>query len=121
MSQKYRCIAVDDDPLFLEILKSYIKKVDVIDLVATFSNPIDGAVGITKHKPDLVFLDIEMPYMDGYETIATLENKPKIIIISSHLEYETDELKIDVSKFVCKPINGPQHLTQIVKEVMEGA
>jgi DNA-binding NarL/FixJ family response regulator len=116
--KKYRCIAIDDDPLFLEILEYYIQKVDTLELIETYSDPTQGAVGVVKHKPDLLFLDIEMPYLDGYETIYTLENKPKIVIISSHLEYETDLLKIDVSKFVRKPLSSPEQLAEIVEEVM---
>jgi len=116
--KKYRCIAIDDDPLFLEILEYYIQKVESLELIKTYSNPTEGAVGVVKHKPDLLFLDIEMPYLDGYETIYTLEKKPKIVIISSHLEYETDLLKIDVSKFVRKPLSSPEQLAEIVDEVM---
>lgn len=116
--KKYRCIAIDDDPLFLEILEYYIQKVDSLELIETYNDPTQGAVGVVKHKPDLLFLDIEMPYLDGYETIYTLEQKPKIVIISSHLEYETDLMKIDISKFVRKPLSSPEQLASIVEEVM---
>lgn len=115
---KYRCVAIDDDLVYLEIFKKLAEKVDCIDLVGTFSSAIDGAVGVSKLKPQILFLDIEMPYLDGYETISTLEEKPKIVIVSSHLEYETDELKIDVKQYVRKPFEGPEQLEQIVKEVM---
>ena len=117
--EKFKCVAIDDDLVYLEIFKKLAEKVESIELVGTFSSAIDGAVGVSKLKPDILFLDIEMPYLDGYETISTLENKPKIIIVSSHLEYETDELKIDVKKFVRKPLEGPEQLESIVKEVME--
>ncbi len=116
--KKHRCIAIDDDPLFLEILEYFIQKVDSLELIATYSDPTAGAVGVVKNKPDLLFLDIEMPYLDGYETIETLEKKPKIIIISSHLEYETDLLKVDVSKYLRKPLSSPEQLAQAVAEVM---
>lgn len=118
MDSKYTCIAIDDDPVFLRILDAYINKIDYLQLLGTYSNPIEGARGVAKMKPDLLFIDIEMPYLDGYETISTLEKKPKIIVISSHLEYDTDTLKIDVAKFVSKPLNDPEHLASIVHEVM---
>jgi len=115
---KYRCVAIDDDPVYLEIFKKLAGKVESIDLVGVFTSAIDGAVGVSKLKPDILFLDIEMPYLDGYETISTLEKKPKIVIVSSHLEYETDELKIDIKKYVRKPLDGPDQLASIVREVM---
>ena len=111
-------MAIDDDPVYLEIFKKIAEKVDSIELVGCYTSAIDGAVAVSKLKPDILFLDIEMPYLDGYETISTLEKKPKIIIVSSHLEYETDELKIDVKKFVRKPLEGPDQLASIVNEVM---
>jgi two-component system LytT family response regulator len=116
--EKYRCVAIDDDLVYLEIFKKLAERVESIDLVGTFSSAIDGAVGVSKLKPQILFLDIEMPYLDGYETISTLEDKPKIVIVSSHLEYETDELKIDVSKYVRKPFEGPEQLAKIGDEIM---
>ncbi len=115
---KIKCVAIDDDPLFLEIIKFFSKKLDYIDLMATFENPIDGAIGVVKLKPDLLFIDIEMPYLDGFEVVSTLNVKPKIIVISSHAEYDLSGLNFEVAKYVTKPLSGVEQFDSIVKEVM---
>ncbi|MEQ9290306.1 MAG: response regulator [Cyclobacteriaceae bacterium] len=116
--EKIKCVAIDDDPLFLDILKFYCRKLDYVDLLATYENPIEGAVGVVKLKPDLLFLDIEMPYLNGFETVSALDLKPKIIVISSHTEYDLDLLKFDVAKFVTKPLGGIREFDSILKEVV---
>ena len=115
---RYTCIAIDDDPLFLEIFEYMAQNVKSLDLIKTYSNSVDGAMAAVKYKPDILFLDIEMPYLDGFEAMAALIHKPKIVMVSAHINYNTDELDLDVAKFVSKPIKDPQHLEQIVNEVM---
>lgn len=118
MKPKYTCIAIDDDPLFLEIFEYMAQKVKSLHLIKTYSNSVEGAMGAVKYKPDILFLDIEMPYLDGFEAMAALVHRPKIVIVSAHLNYETDNLDLDIAKFVSKPIKSPQQLEKIVEEVM---
>jgi len=115
---KYTCIAIDDDPLFLEIFEFMAQNVPSLHLIKTYTNSVEGAMGTVKYKPDILFLDIEMPYLDGFEAMAALVSKPKIIIVSAHVNYNTDDLDMDIAKFVSKPIKNPQHLEAIVNEVM---
>tara|TARA_R110000868_G_scaffold327702_1_gene588601 strand:- start:1198 stop:1557 length:360 start_codon:yes stop_codon:yes gene_type:complete len=118
MKARYTCIAIDDDPLFLDIFEYMANKVMSLDLVKTYTNSVDGAKGAIKYKPDILFLDIEMPNLDGLEAMTTLAHRPKIVIVSAHVSYDTDSLNFDVSKFVSKPIKSPIQLENIVKEVM---
>ncbi|MFY0651271.1 MAG: response regulator [Cyclobacteriaceae bacterium] len=119
MKARYSCIAIDDDPLFLEIFEYMAHKVNSLHLINTYSNSVEGAMAAVKYKPDIVFLDIEMPYLDGFEAMSALTHRPKVIIVSAHIRYDTDSLDLDVAKFVSKPIKDPQQLEEIVKEVMQ--
>lgn len=115
---KYSCICIDDDKMFNEILEQYIKRVDFLELLGTYSNPIEGVMAIDKLKPDILFLDVDMPEINGFTTIDALEHKPMIIMVSSHWEHEKELLEAGAAKFVMKPIVSPDHLIQIVKEVV---
>ena len=119
MKPIYTCIAIDDDPLFLEIFEFLAQQVKCLDLIKTYTNSVEGAMGAVKYKPDILFLDIEMPYLDGHEAMAALTHKPKIVMISAHTRYDTESLDWDISKFVSKPIRDPEHLESIVREVMQ--
>lgn len=115
----YTCICIDDDKMFNEILEQYIKRIDFLELLGTFSNPIEGVMAIDKLKPDILFLDVDMPEINGFTTIDALEHKPIIIMVSSHWEHEKELLQAGAAKFVMKPIVSPDHLVQIVNEVVE--
>ena len=116
---KYSCLCIDDDKMFNEILEQYIKRIDFLDFLGAYSNPIQGVMAIDKLKPDILFLDVDMPEINGFTTIEALEHKPIIIMVSSHYEQERELLKAGAARFVTKPIANPEHLSEIVKGVLE--
>lgn len=111
------CLAIDDDPLFLKLIKSYLFDMDGVELIGAYTNPIDGVLAVVKTKPDILLLDIEMPYMDGFETIGTLDKIPKVIVISGHLNNPNlPDFKVD--KFISKrSLNDASILETAIKEV----
>lgn len=83
------CIAIDDDNLFLKCIETYVKSIDWLTLLGTHNNPVQGATAILTQKPDLVILDVEMPYMKGdnlmdwiQPSLMKLERPPEIIVVS---------------------------------------
>ena len=97
MEKKLNCIAVDDNPLFLNQLEAYLDEIDWLELIASYNEPVKAATGIITHKPDLIFLDIEMPHVNGYAMVEWLlpnlnmmEKKPHIVIISANKEIPHD-------------------------------
>ncbi|HHP7240762.1 MAG TPA: LytR/AlgR family response regulator transcription factor [Cyclobacteriaceae bacterium] len=95
------CIAIDDDSLFLITLEAFIDKIPNVELLDKFESPVDGAQAIVKLKPDLVLLDYEMPYLNGFETLEMLDKKPKIMVISGHNSIPEDK-EISVDYFMNK-------------------
>ena len=118
MSKKYTCICIDDDRIYTELMEKFIEKIDFIELIGTYNNPIEGVMALDKHSPDLLFLDVEMPQINAFDTIAALDVKPAIVIVSSHWEHEEKLLAAGATKFVTKPIRNVQHLEEIAKDAL---
>ena len=74
-----RCLAIDDEPLALEIISEYISKVPFLKLVRTFDNAIDSIDFIKSNDIDLIFLDIQMEALTGIQLLRVLKNKPEVI------------------------------------------
>lgn len=119
MEKIYRCMCIDDDRIFVEIIKRFVDQIDFLELVDVFHDPIKGILAIDKDKPDILFLDVDMPNLDGFETIEAMEDPPKIIVISSHWEHKEELLEAGADKFVVKPIRNATELEKIVKEVID--
>lgn len=98
-----KCLAIDDDPLFLKMLHIFFNDMSQARLIGSFNNPVEGMMAVVKHKPDVLLLDIEMPYLDGLEALETLDNPPKVLVISGHTEL-SEFKSIRVSKFLSKSL-----------------
>lgn len=102
-----RCIIIDDEPLAIEILSSYCQKLDFIDLVKTYTNPLDAISEIKEKKIDLIFCDIEMPQINGIDFMGTLDNKPFFIFTTAYSQYAVDGFELNAVDYLVKPI--PYH------------
>ncbi len=106
--KKYRAIAIDDDPIFLKIVEKTLETIPSIELIGCFDNPVTGAIQVVNKKPDVLFLDIEMPFIDGFETVELLDKKPKIIVISSYDSTDEKVKEINPHAFLSKPLDRDQ-------------
>lgn len=73
-----------------------------MELIGTFQNPVNGIMKVVKEKPDVLLLDLEMPYLDGFETLDTLDKKPKIIMISAHVNQPSKAKRLKIDKYIRK-------------------
>lgn len=96
-----RCVAIDDDSLFLKMLGVLFQDIPSAVLVETFTNSVEGIMAVVKLKPDVILLDVEMPYLNGIEALETLDRRPKVIVISGHIK-SPEDLGIPVDKFISK-------------------
>lgn len=113
-----RCIAIDDDPLFLQILTAYFSEYDDMELIECYENPAKGIVQVAKHKPDVLLIDLEMPYLDGFETLETLEKKPKIIMISAHVNQPTKKKQLKIDRYIRKVDFDSEKLKKAIEAVL---
>jgi DNA-binding LytR/AlgR family response regulator len=112
------CIIVDDDKLTCKILEGYVSKSTLLTLVGSFSDSVEARNILTKrHDIDLVILDIEMPEMNGFDFIVSLDFPPNIIIVSSAEEYALKAFDFNVVDYLLKPITYGRFCKAIDKTV----
>ena len=99
------CIAVDDEPLALELLEDNISKLPFLKLVGSFDNAIDAMKAVQEQRIDLVFLDIQMPGLTGLQFIQSLTVKPMIILITAYEKYALEGFNLEVTDYLVKPVS----------------
>jgi DNA-binding LytR/AlgR family response regulator len=98
------CIAVDDEVYSLELIADNIRRTPFLHLVATFINSVDAIRFLKKEPIDLVFLDIQMPMINGLQLLRRLDRKPMVIIVSAFENYAIESFELDVLDYLLKPI-----------------
>lgn len=98
------CIAIDDEPLALELVEDNISKLPYLKLVGTYTNPIEAVALLQKETIDLVFLDIQMPGLTGMQVIQSLTTKPMFIFITAYERYALESYNLDVVDYLVKPM-----------------
>jgi two-component system LytT family response regulator len=99
-----RCIAIDDEDLALELMEDYISKVPYLQLVATCDDPLDAITIIQEKQVDLVFLDIQMPGLNGLQLIESLSSNPMCILVTAYSQYALDGFNLNVIDYLVKPV-----------------
>ena len=97
------CIAIDDDPSYLKLIREYCSIIPSVNLTATFTNPQDAVHVLNNNQTDLIFLDVVMPQITGPEFLKTLYNPPMVIFISAFREYASEGFDSDAADYIVKP------------------
>jgi two-component system, LytTR family, response regulator len=112
-----KCIAIDDEPLALDIIEDYASKIEVIDLVAKCTSALEAIKIISKEKIDIVFLDIQMPELNGFEFLESINRKPNIIFTTAYENYAYDSYKFDAIDYLLKPFSLSRFIRAIEKVI----
>jgi len=110
-----KTLIVDDEPLALDILETFVERVPDLELVGRCDNAIDANEIIQKEDIDLVFLDIQMPQMTGIELIKSLTSPPKFVFTTAYTEYAVDGFELDALDYLVKPIAFDRFMKAINK------
>jgi two-component system, LytTR family, response regulator len=99
-----RCIAIDDEPLALNLLADYIDKIPFLQRVASCGDAFEAAKVLQENPVDLIFIDIQMPGLTGFQFIQSLSRKPMVIIVTAYKKFAHEGFELDVVDYLVKPV-----------------
>lgn len=101
----YKVIIIDDEPLARSIVKEYLQKQPELELVQECGDGFEGVKAIQQHKPDLIFLDIQMPKINGFEMLELVDDPPAVIFTTAFDEYAIKAFEAHAIDYLLKPFN----------------
>lgn len=113
--QRYHCLIIEDEPLAAEVLQDYIRQVPFLELKGVASDAIYAMELMQQQPVDLIFLDIHLPKLKGFDFIRTLQQPPHIIITSAYHEYALQGYEYNVVDYLLKPIEFSRFLMAVNK------
>ncbi len=121
MKEKLTCYIIDDEPLAQEILEEYINKVPFLELKGRFGSALAASKTISEDKPELLFLDINMPDLDGLSFIPMLHPKPMIILTTAYPQYALKGYELEVKDYLLKPISFERFYKGVLRIFQESS
>lgn len=112
---KIKCIVVDDEPLAVEMLATYIRKAPSLELAGTFTDPVQAVSAMAEIKPDLVFMDIQMPDLNELELARLIPEDTRIIFTSAFRQYAFESYEVEALDYILKPIRYQKFLEAVSK------
>lgn len=110
-----RCAIIDDEPLARQLLKGFISKIPNFSLEGEYSNPLKAIDGISKNPVDVIFLDVQMPQLNGLDFLKSISKRPYVIITSAFAEYALEGFELDVVDYLLKPFDFNRFLKSVNK------
>ena len=112
---KIKCLIIDDEPLAIKVVENHLKEFQNFEVIETFNNPIEALSLLEKGNVDVLFLDINMPKMNGLDFAKTLNSKMNVVITSAYREYAVESFDLNVLDYLVKPIPFNRFLKTINK------
>jgi two-component system, LytTR family, response regulator len=113
-----RCIAIDDEPLALELIKEYASRFPQLQLLQTFNDAIVGGEFLRQNTVDLLFVDINMPDITGLDLVRSLKDPPMIIFTTAHKKFAIEGFELDAIDYLLKPL-AFERFSKAVKKALE--
>ncbi len=118
MNSKIRTLIIEDEEPARQLLRSFLSSMDQIDLVGECSDGFTGLKAINDNKPDLVFLDIQMPKLTGFELLELLDEMPEVVFTTAYDQYALQAFELNAVDYLMKPFSR-ERLKQAVEKVVE--
>jgi len=110
-----RCICIDDEPLALEMMEDFISKVPFLQLISTCKNALEAYQILDNETVDLIFVDVEMPEINGVQFVQSLKQKPFIIFSTAYKKYALEGFELDVIDYLVKPFSFDRFFKSVQK------
>lgn len=107
------CLIVDDEPLALDLLKSYAERTQLLNVAGCCQNAVDAGHQLQQKQIDLLFLDIQMPKLTGFELLNTLRHPPLVIFTTAHRDFAIQAFEIEALDYLLKPISFQRFLKAV--------
>lgn len=115
MTHKFNCIAIDDEPLALQLVESYIKRTPFLNLIGTYGSAEEAMPTIQNEKIEVAFLDIQMPDFSGLQVSKMLSPETKVVFITAHDRFAIEGYKVNAVGYLLKPISYDEFLDVAMK------
>ncbi|GAB4044917.1 LytR/AlgR family response regulator transcription factor [Spirosoma litoris] len=109
------CLIVDDEPIAREIIQTYCNHLPILTVVASCDNAIAAKAELQKQSVDILFLDINMPVLNGISFLKTLKNQPQIIFTTAYKEYALDAFDLSACDYLLKPFSLERFIVAVDK------
>jgi len=110
-----KCAIIDDEPLARECIEGYVRQIDFLELIGTGNNPLELSKIQGHDQLDLVFLDIQMPVINGIDFLKSAPYKPMVIITTAYQSYALEGYQLDVMDYLVKPVTFKRFLSAVNK------
>jgi len=118
MNKILQCFIIDDEPDARELIKKFVARVPFLEIAGEFGNAVDALFQVQHLRPDLIFLDVDMPEMNGFEFIRTLQgHRPKIIMVTAYPQYAMEGFEHQVMDYLLKPTSFERFMRAINKVI----
>lgn len=107
------CIIIDDEQHAIDVLEHYVRQIPDLQLLASFTNPLEALQFLNKTPADLLFLDIQMPEISGLDLIRVIPKRTKTILTTAYSEFVTEGFELEVTDYLLKPVPFPRFLKAV--------
>ncbi len=111
----YSCVAIDDEPLALEKIRGFIERIPFLTLNATFDQPTEALDFLNSNTVDVLFLDIQMESLTGFELLSALPTRPHVILTTAYSEYALKSYDFEVVDYLLKPFSFARFVQAVNK------
>ena len=117
MNHKIRALIIDDEELARELIKNYVKNIPEVEIVGECSNGFEGIKAIQELQPELIFLDIQMPKLNGFEMLEILDEFPEVIFITAHNQFAIRAFEMNAVDYLLKPYSAERLMEAVHKAI----
>lgn len=110
-----KCIIIEDEPIAMEIMEDYIKEIPQLELIGNFPDALFAMDFLRKNEVDLIFLDLHLPKLNGFDFLKILKNPPKIIVTTAYHQHALEGYELNVVDYLLKPIEFSRLLQAVNK------